>query len=39
MTGVFPDYAAPVVRNTNDGNELTMMRWGMPPPRGPATFQ
>ena len=32
MPGVFPDYPAPVVRNTGDGWELTMMRWGMPPP-------
>jgi SOS response associated peptidase (SRAP) len=32
MPGVFPDYPAPVVRNTGDGGELTMMRWGMPPP-------
>jgi putative SOS response-associated peptidase YedK len=30
---VFPDYPAPVVRNTDTGRELTMMRWGMPPPR------
>jgi putative SOS response-associated peptidase YedK len=32
MPGVFPDYPAPVVRNTDIGRELTMMRWGMPPP-------
>jgi putative SOS response-associated peptidase YedK len=32
MPGVFPDYPAPVVRNTADRRELTMMRWGMPPP-------
>ena len=32
MPGVFPDYPAPVVRNTADGRELSMMRWGMPPP-------
>jgi putative SOS response-associated peptidase YedK len=32
MPGVFPDYPAPVVRNTNTGTELTTMRWGMPPP-------
>jgi len=31
MRGVFPDYPAPVVRNVGD-RELTMMRWGMPPP-------
>jgi putative SOS response-associated peptidase YedK len=29
MPGVFPDYPAPVVRNSGDGRELTMMRWGM----------
>jgi putative SOS response-associated peptidase YedK len=32
MPGVFPDYRAPVVRNTDTGRELSMMRWGMPPP-------
>ena len=32
MPGVFPDYPAPVVRNTDSGRELAMMRWGMPPP-------
>jgi putative SOS response-associated peptidase YedK len=32
MPGVFPDYPAPVVHNTDTGRELTMMRWGMPPP-------
>jgi putative SOS response-associated peptidase YedK len=31
MPGVFPDYPAPVVRNTDTGRELSMMRWGMPP--------
>jgi hypothetical protein len=28
MPGVFPDYPAPVVRNTDTGSELSMMRWG-----------
>jgi putative SOS response-associated peptidase YedK len=32
MPGVFPDYLAPVVRNSGAERELTMMRWGMPPP-------
>src|SRR4051794_41529437 len=32
MPGVFPDYPAPVVRDSDTGQELTMMRWGMPPP-------
>jgi putative SOS response-associated peptidase YedK len=29
MPGVFPDYPAPVIRNTDNGSELVMMRWGM----------
>ena len=34
LPGVFPDYAAPVVRTAADGErELTMMRWGMPSPQ------
>ena len=33
MPGVFPDYPAPVVRNAGTEREMTMMRWGMPPPR------
>jgi hypothetical protein len=32
MPGVFPDYPAPAIRNTDSGREMTMMRWGMPPP-------
>src|SRR4051812_33668987 len=32
MPGVFPDYSAPVVRNAGNERELTLMRWGMPPP-------
>src|SRR3954462_15865371 len=32
MPGVFSDYPASVIRNKDRGNELTMMRWGMPPP-------
>jgi putative SOS response-associated peptidase YedK len=32
MPGVFPDYPAPVVRNVGADLEMTMMRWGMPPP-------
>ena len=36
ISGVFPDYLAPVVRNAPDGvRELAMGRWGMP---GPAAF-
>jgi putative SOS response-associated peptidase YedK len=30
--GIFPDYAAPIVRNRLDGRELAMARWGMPSP-------
>src|SRR6476646_213161 len=30
LPGVFPDYPAPVVRNTDGAREVTMMRWGMP---------
>ena len=33
LPGIFPDQMAPVVRVGRDGGrELTMMRWGMPPP-------
>jgi putative SOS response-associated peptidase YedK len=33
LPGIFPDYAAPIVRNAPDGvRELTMARWGMPSP-------
>ncbi|MCZ4345523.1 SOS response-associated peptidase [Devosia neptuniae] len=28
--GIFPDYAAPIVRNTANGRELAKVRWGMP---------
>jgi putative SOS response-associated peptidase YedK len=38
MPGVFPDYPAPVVRNTATGRELAMMRWGMPPPPRAGNF-
>jgi putative SOS response-associated peptidase YedK len=33
MPGIFPDYRAPIVRNTPDGRELAMARWGMPSPQ------
>jgi len=32
LPGIFPVYAAPIVRNQPDGRELTMARWGMPSP-------
>src|SRR5260370_30804810 len=30
MPGIFPDYPAPVVRNSPDGGEIIRARWGMP---------
>jgi putative SOS response-associated peptidase YedK len=33
MPGIYPDYAAPVVRNAPDGRDLAMARWGMPSPQ------
>jgi putative SOS response-associated peptidase YedK len=32
LPGIFPDYSAPIVRNTADGRELATARWGMPSP-------
>ena len=32
LRAVFPDRMAPVVRVNDGERELTMMRWGMPPP-------
>jgi putative SOS response-associated peptidase YedK len=32
MPGVFPDFPAPFIRNADAEREMTMMRWGMPPP-------
>ncbi|MGB9054935.1 MAG: SOS response-associated peptidase family protein [Pseudolabrys sp.] len=32
MPGALPDYPAPVIRNSGGELEMTMMRWGMPPP-------
>jgi putative SOS response-associated peptidase YedK len=32
LPGIFPDYPAPIVRNTPEGRELAMARWGMPSP-------
>lgn len=31
IPGVFPDYPAPVIRNTDTEREMALMRWGMPP--------
>ena len=33
LPGIFPNYLAPVVRNSPDGRELIMMYWGMAAPR------
>ncbi len=30
MPGIFPDYAAPIVRNVDGATELMLARWGMP---------
>ncbi|CAN7512320.1 SOS response-associated peptidase [Devosia sp. LjRoot3] len=30
QTGIFPDYPAPIVRNTSSGRELAKVRWGLP---------
>jgi putative SOS response-associated peptidase YedK len=30
LPGIFPDQAAPILRNQPEGRELTMARWGMP---------
>lgn len=30
MPGIFPDYPAPIVRNSDGGCELVLARWGMP---------
>jgi putative SOS response-associated peptidase YedK len=32
LPGIFPDYSAPIVRNGENGRELSMARWGMPSP-------
>ena len=32
LPAIFPDQSAPVLRQSKDGRELAMMRWGMPSP-------
>jgi putative SOS response-associated peptidase YedK len=32
IDGIFPDKMGPVVRNTPEGRELAMVRWGLPTP-------
>ena len=34
LPAIFPDQMAPVVRNTPEGRELAMLRWGFPSPPG-----
>ena len=33
MAGIFPDYAAPIIRQGRAGWQLTKARWGMPTPQ------
>lgn len=33
LPGIFPDQSAPIVRNSAEGRELVMARWGMPSPK------
>jgi hypothetical protein len=33
LPGIYPDYAAPTVRNSAAGRDLDMARWEMPTPR------
>jgi putative SOS response-associated peptidase YedK len=32
LPGIFPDYGAPIVRESGQGRELVLARWGMPSP-------
>ena len=32
LPGIFPDYGAPIVRESANGRELVLARWGMPSP-------
>jgi hypothetical protein len=32
LPGIYPDYSAPVIRNSPEGRELVMARWGMTTP-------
>ena len=32
LSQIYPDYAAPILRNQGEGRELAMARWGMPTP-------
>ena len=33
LPGIFPDYPAPIIRNSDAGPVLSSFRWGMPTPR------
>jgi hypothetical protein len=39
LPGIFPDDAAPIVRNQPEGRQLTMARWGMPSPVSPCRLE
>jgi putative SOS response-associated peptidase YedK len=32
LPDIYPEHAAPIVRNQPDGRKLTMARWGIPSP-------
>lgn len=32
LSGIYPDYPAPIIRNSLEGRELVTARWGMPTP-------
>ena len=38
QTGIFPDYAAPIVRNFGGMRQLTKMSWGPPSSQGRFTW-
>ncbi|MDF2812796.1 MAG: putative response-associated peptidase [Microvirga sp.] len=39
LPGIFPDYMAPIVRTSRDGERvLEMMRWGFPPPPNQSNY-
>ena len=39
MPGVFPDYPAPVVRNSGTERELVLKRWACHHPRAPVAHR
>lgn len=32
LPGIYPDYPAPIIRNSAEGRELALARWGLPSP-------